>query len=125
MEKILYVEDDEATRFLVAKILSKDYEIDTAESALKALTKIKEGSYHLFLLDINLGGASGVDIMKHIRKNPEYKTTPIIAITAYTDMGSKEYFLSEGFSHYILKPFVKAEFVAVIKNALQYNTLQL
>lgn len=124
MKKILYVEDDAAARNLVVRILYRDYEIDTAENALKALIKIKEEFYHLFLLDINLGGVSGVDIMKHIREVPEYKTTPIIAVTAYADMGSKEYFLSEGFSHFILKPFVKADFIETIKKALQNSELQ-
>jgi len=125
MKKILYVEDDEVTRNLVVKILCEVYEIDTAENAAKALIKIKENFYHLFLLDINLGGGeTGIDIMKHIRGYSLYKSTPIIAITAYTNLGTKETFFSMGFSHFISKPFIQANLIETIKKAIQNSELQ-
>jgi CheY-like chemotaxis protein len=125
MKKILYVEDDDASRNLVVRILYKDYEIDTAENATKALIKIKDNFYHLFLLDINLGGGeTGIDIMKQIREYSHYKNTPIIAITAYTNLGTKEYFLTLGFSHFISKPFVQADLIETIEKALQNSELQ-
>jgi len=117
-KKILYVEDDSNSRNLVTKILSIEYDVDTAVNAEVALKKIKENFYHLFLLDINLGpGMNGIDVMKFIRKYFRYKNTPVIALTAYPSYGTKEYFLSEGFSHYISKPFVKAELIKIINNA--------
>jgi len=125
MKKILYVEDDEVSRTLVVKILYKDYEIDTVENAANALIKIKENFYHLFLLDINLGaGETGIDIMKHIREYSHYKNTPIIAITAQANWGTKQYFLSLGFSHFISKPFFQAEFIETIKKTLQNSEPQ-
>jgi len=47
-----------------------------------------------------------------------YRTTPIVAITAYAMVGDKEKFLSQGFSHYISKPFDKNQIYSIIKEIL-------
>ena len=49
----------------------------------------------------------------------DYKTTPIVAVTAYAMTGDKEKFLKAGCSHYISKPFSLIEFKSLIYELLE------
>lgn len=51
--------------------------------------ELNELTPHLIILDINLPGASGVDILKHIRRRDHLKETPVMVVTANTVMASK------------------------------------
>lgn len=104
--KILYVEDEEITLLYVKKILSDSYEVDTADNASLALEKINQNYYSALLLDINLGkGIDGVKLMQLIRENNFYKSTPIVALTAFATSSDRIEFLNKGFTHYLSKPF--------------------
>ena len=56
----------------------------------------------------------GVETTRCIRSKPEYKDTPIIALTAFAMTGDKESFLANGFTDYLPKPFEFAEFKKII-----------
>jgi len=113
---ILFVEDDRVLIHLV-KIYFKDlYNIIGLYSAESAIESIDNYKFDLFLLDINLGeGMNGIDLLKYIRKIPQYTNTPIIAATAYALEGDKELLLSHGFDGYIPKPFTKKDLVEYVK----------
>lgn len=105
---ILYVEDDFIAAKLVKKILPEKYNLDIAESDVDAIVKFNNKIYDGFLMDINLRkGMDGIMVAQLIRENPEYKNTPIIAVTAYAMDEDKKEFLEKGMSHYISKPFSK------------------
>lgn len=106
--KILLVEDEDDCILLVDFYLRANYEIDVAKKAEEALEKIKKNLYSLILMDINLGkGLSGMDVVTEIRKIPEYKDIPIIALTAFAMKGDMEEFIAGGCNGYISKPFTK------------------
>lgn len=114
-EKILHVEDDKSTIDVFNRALSRQYNVESAASAENALSKIKENNYAAILMDINLGqGINGVELTQEIRKNPNYKKTPIIAVTAYASDNDKKEFLSHGMSHYIAKPFMMGELLELL-----------
>ncbi len=105
-KKILYVEDDKTAIDVIKRALSKNYEIEFAENAEIALSKVNENNYDAILMDINLGrGINGEELTQKIRKMPGYESLPIIAATAYASDNDKKEFLAEGMSHYIAKPF--------------------
>lgn len=105
-KKILYVEDDPYAQEIVSRTLSNFYPIEIADNSEKALDKITQEQYDLILIDINLGmDMDGLKLLKLIRKIPGYSDKPIVAVTAYASTNDREEFLSNGFSHYISKPF--------------------
>ncbi|HET6511122.1 MAG TPA: response regulator, partial [Candidatus Kapabacteria bacterium] len=90
-----------------------------AASAEEALEKAALKSYDLVLMDINLGrGASGLDVTQQLRTRPEYRSTPIIALTAYAMKGDRETAIGAGCSDYISKPFSRAELTDKLKEYL-------
>ncbi|MGQ9798580.1 MAG: response regulator [Ignavibacterium sp.] len=93
------------------------YSLDFARNADEALEKVKSKKYDAILMDINLRrGLDGIQLTQIIREMPEYKETPIIALTAYAMEKEKQEFLSKGLSHYLSKPFRKNDLLLLLQN---------
>ncbi len=121
--KILYVEDDMIALNYISIILKSLYDVTTAFSAKIAAELVNTVQYDALMLDINLGrGMDGVELMQIIRKMKNYKTTPIVAVTAYAAQSDKEEFLEKGFSHYISKPFTSAELKNLLSSLFKINS---
>ncbi len=120
MPSILYVEDDEIAVKLVSTITKGCYKIDSAKDSDEALKKISSSSYHAILMDINLHrGMDGLELTGIIRKNENYKTIPIIALTAFAMGEERKEFLSKGMTHYLSKPFTKSELIKLLDTAIK------
>jgi PAS domain S-box-containing protein len=105
---ILLVEDNLINQKLAEKHLQNlGFTVDIADNGIIALNKIKEISYDLVLMDMQMPEMDGYEAAIIIRK--EFKmTVPIVAMTAHAMSGEKEKCLSIGMNDYISKPF-KAE----------------
>lgn len=116
---ILLVEDDDASIQIVKEYLKGMCNIDVVLTAEECLEKVKQQKYPMIIMDINLGrGMNGAEATKIIRKMPEYKNIPIIAMTAFAMIGDREEFIEAGCTDYISKPFIKKGFVKLIKEYL-------
>ena len=70
-------------------------------------------------MDINLGTQeTGVDVLHRIRERAAYRTTPVIAVTAYALPGDRERFLEEGFDDYIGKPFTRQQLFRLLDSIM-------
>ncbi len=119
---ILYVEDDDYSIDVVSIMLRGLYKLEFARNAEEAIEKVKSKKYDAILMDINLRkGLDGVQLTKLIRKLPEYKDAPIIALTAYAMEKEKQEFLSNGLSHYLSKPFRKKDLIDLLKSVFVKN----
>lgn len=116
---ILMVDDDSTSRDIIRMFLKNLYKIDFAQSGEEALKMVEKKSYIIILMDINLGkGLSGIETTQLIRKYPDYKNTPIVAITAFAMAGEKEEILRSGCTHYLAKPFLKKGLVNLLDSIL-------
>ena len=118
--KLLIVEDDKITVDVLKLYLGKIFELDWAISGDEALKKAVASDYDGFLMDIGLPGSmNGMEATKSLKKIKNYRDKPFIAITAYAMKGDKQRFLSEGLTHYIVKPFNKQELLSTVAEALK------
>ena len=119
-QKLLFVEDDKVTIDVVKRLLKDKYEVDSALNGEDALEKAIENDYDAFLIDIGLPGKmDGIKTTKELKEIKDNKDKPYIAITAYVMQGNKEFFLSEGLTHYISKPFDFKKLIELIASALE------
>ncbi len=119
-EKVLFVDDDAASRSVLSLFLRKLCEIDVAENGEEAIKLLQKECYSLILLDISLGkGITGIDLLKIIRADDRTAKLPVIAITAHAMVGDRERFLNEGFNEYISKPFSKDQLLNKIRLLLK------
>jgi PAS domain S-box-containing protein len=103
---VLLVEDNDINR-LYAKSILKNWEchIDVAENGLVAIEKIKNNSYDVVLMDIQMPVMDGYEATKAIRMMDQSADVPIIALTANATQNDVEKCLAAGMNDYLAKPF--------------------
>lgn len=111
-KSVLVVEDNPANMDLVAFLLDEaGWEVAKAFDAQAAREILDQGIPDIILLDIQLPGCDGLDLVKEFRARPSMAGLPIVALTAHAMRGDKERFLACGFTGYISKPIQVATFV--------------
>jgi YesN/AraC family two-component response regulator len=121
--KILYAEDEEDIRTLLARVLKKlAKEVIVAQNGLEALSMYEEHSPDIIITDINMPKMSGFEMAEKVRENN--KLIPIIAVTAHNDT---EYFMDAiklGVTSFLVKPVEISELQRVLTSVEQIVNLQ-
>ena len=118
--RLLFVEDDKVTIDVFKLFIGDRYQTDWAETGEVSLTKANENDYDVFLMDIGLPGKlNGIETTKKLKEIKNNKDKPFIAITAYAMKGDKEYLISQGLTHYLMKPFDRQKLINIIEDALE------
>ena len=103
--KILYIEDNRENRMLVRAVLeAAGYVIAEAEDGLAGIEAAVREQPALILLDINLPGVDGYEIVAILKSFPNLAATPVVAVTAYAMQGDRQRTLVAGCDGYIQKP---------------------
>jgi adenylate cyclase len=117
---ILVVDDLATVRKLVEGFLRQnDMHVLESENAETAMRQAADHSIDGFLLDINLDGASGIDICRSIRAMDRYRRTPIIFITTLDERLGLQWALEAGGDDFIHKPIHPAILRARLNSLLQ------
>lgn len=101
---ILIVDDDASMLRMMKNYLSEEYQVATAISGKVALKFLETKRTDLVLLDYEMPGENGADVLAEIRSNPELKNLPVIFLTGVTDREKIEQVLSNNIQGYLLKP---------------------
>lgn len=105
MAKILVVEDNDLNLKLFRDLLSvKEHEVLISQEGHDAFDLAKDNMPDLILMDIQLRGISGIEIVKELKKDPGTSSIPVIAVTAFAMKNDEERFISEGCDMYLAKP---------------------
>lgn len=118
-KKVLLVDDDRLNNRILKRLL-KIYgiELDTCERGIECIDKINNGEqYDLILMDIMMPDINGIDTLKKLKSNKNFKTK-VIALTADALSTSRNKYLKEGFTDYLAKPFKKEELEEKLKELL-------
>src|SRR5438034_5642752 len=103
--KVLYIEDNRENRMLVRAVLeAAGYTIVEAEDGLAGIEAAIREEPALILLDINLPGVDGYEIVAILKSFPNLASTPVIAVAAYAMQGDRQRTLVAGCDGYIQKP---------------------
>ena len=124
---ILAVDDNRMNLTVIEELLSEtEMKIDTATGGLEALEKTRKKKYDVILMDHMMPEPDGIETFRMLRKEEGNKNqgTPVIALTANAVAGSREMYLSEGFSDYISKPVDPAELEEKLLNLLPSSRTQ-
>ncbi|MEZ7172671.1 response regulator transcription factor [Sporosarcina sp. OR05] len=117
-EQILVIEDEESiARVLQLELEFEGYAVGTAHTGTDGLIKFREQEWDLVLLDLMLPGLNGLDVLKRIRATEG--ETPVILLTAKSDVKDKVTGLDLGANDYVTKPFEIDELLARIRSAIR------
>lgn len=116
--KILYTDDDASIRTAVrGEIIGAGYELDEAGDGTEAIRKLEKNNYDLLLLDINMPGKSGLDVLRFIKEKK--LSCRIIMLSGRLGFSVATETLKLGADEYITKPFSVEFLLLTIKNVLQ------
>jgi two-component system cell cycle response regulator DivK len=116
MKKICIVEDNTAIRKLFATILSKKgYEVSDFSNGESFLKGVVDAKPDLMILDILLPDINGTALIGNVRAIPEFKSTPVIAVTGFATAQDEIKFKELGFSSYLSKPINTEAFLDEVK----------
>ena len=112
--RVLYVEDEQFLAEAVKHNLNKeDIECDLAFDGEDGLNMALDKIYDIVILDVMLPKLSGIDILRRMRERKI--ATPVIMLSALSEVEDKVHGLESGADYYLAKPFKTAELVARIK----------
>ncbi|MQS53327.1 response regulator transcription factor [Companilactobacillus mishanensis] len=115
--KILIVEDDENLANNIESFLNDFASVDIENDGLSGKFAAIEDVYDLIILDLMLPGMSGYDILKNIRQDKV--TTPVLILTAKSEIDDKIHGFDLGADDYLTKPFHREELQARVKALLK------
>ena len=115
--KVLIVEDDEESRELLSLILKHGKgNVQSADSVQEALEILKGWKPDVLISDIGLPGEDGYKLISILRSDPDTRTIPAIAVTAYASSYDKTKALESGFQYHMSKPLDPADLIQVVSD---------
>jgi len=120
---LLYVEDNQANMTLVEKIIKRHPSIRllTAFDGNTGIELAHETLPDVILLDINLPGMNGFEVLKRLRENPVTAHIPALAISANAMLSDIQKGKEAGFLRYLTKPIKVFEFMDALNAALELS----
>ena len=112
--RILVVEDNEMNQSLLRHLLTGwRLSFDMVHNGIEALEKLRNRTFDLVLMDIQMPGMDGYTATQEIRTKLKLQT-PVLAMTAHAFPGEREKCLSYGMNEYIAKPIKEKELLGLI-----------
>lgn len=113
------VDDSASVRQMVSFTLKNEgYEVTEAIDGVDALAKLSQQSVDMVLTDLNMPNMDGIELIKQIRANPNFKFIPIIFLTTESQQEKKQQGKQAGATGWIVKPFKPEQLVGVIRKVL-------
>ena len=117
--RALYIEDNPVNLMLMAAMLEDEFELETVAEPRAGLARAQAAPPDLILLDIQLPGMDGYEVLRHLRADARTRAVPVVAVSANampTDLAAG---LRAGFDAYVTKPVDLAELLATVRQVLR------
>ena len=116
--RLLYAEDEAAMAEAVADILTfHKYTVETVDNGQDALDFAMEGNYDGIILDIMMPNMDGLTVLRKLRASGDH--TPVLLLTAKSEVADRIEGLDLGADDYLPKPFVMEELLARVRAMLR------
>jgi two-component system, OmpR family, alkaline phosphatase synthesis response regulator PhoP len=112
----MVVEDDPDIVELVSHYLSREgFTVDAVHDGRQGLQRLREISYDLLILDLQLPGMDGLTLCAEVRRDPHLRHLPVVMLTARGDEADRIVGLEMGADDYVTKPFSPKELAARVR----------
>jgi DNA-binding response OmpR family regulator len=119
MPTILIADDSRFHQMLLKRALEeKGFQLIVAEDGLHATMLAQRAQPDAIVLDLNMPGGSGVEVLKRLKRSAKTKSIPVVIVTANADPATKDMAISIGASEFLQKPVNLDELVLKISDLL-------
>ncbi|HPI36380.1 MAG TPA: response regulator [Ignavibacteriaceae bacterium] len=124
-DKVLIVEDDPDTRFILKRSLEKsNYEVETTENGKVALKKLETFFPKVIIADWTMPEMDGLELCQVLKDDPRYKLIYFIILTARSSLKDRVTGLDFGADDFLIKPVETQELLARIRSGVRIHNLQ-
>ena len=117
--KILLVEDTQEVMLMIQDYLEQaGFQVVTAQDGTEAIRQAKLQHPNLILMDVQMPRMNGLEATRKLRSEPDFKYTPIIALTALAMPSDRERCIEAGMDEYLSKPVNLKALVKIIQSCL-------
>jgi len=117
-DSILVVDDAPDTIELLQRNLeSRGYQVFTAPNAMEAIKILETTAVDLVITDLKMPGASGIELIRHIREN--FRDIEVMMITGYPTIESAVKAVKSGAEEYLTKPFTDTELFSAVEQVFE------
>jgi len=118
-ELVLIVEDNDKNRKLARDVLQvKGYQTMDTDNAEEGIRLARERQPALILMDLHLPGIDGIEALARLRRDPDTKRIPVIAVTASAMTEDNQKIIAAGFDGLQTKPIHVKEFLRVVADTI-------
>ena len=115
----MVVEDNDLNRRLFCDVLKANgFEVDPVADGNMVLETARANEPDLIIMDIQLPGVSGVDLIAAAKRESALREIPVLAVTAFAAKGDEERIRSAGAAGYLAKPVSIMPFMNAVKELL-------
>lgn len=115
----MVVEDNDLNRKLFCDVLrANGFEVEPVADGDKVLQTARDTSPDLIIMDIQLGGISGVDLIEAAKRDRRLADIPVLAVTAFAAKGDEERIRAAGAAGYLSKPVSINPFMNAVRELL-------
>ena len=116
---IMVVEDNDLNRKLFCDVLrANGFAVEPVADGNKVLETARAAMPDLIIMDIQLGGISGVDLIEAAKRDRVLRSIPVLAVTAFAAKGDEERIRAAGAAGYLSKPVSISPFMSAVRNLL-------
>lgn len=118
--RLLIVDDEESIRLLIARLLSVGMkaEVQLAGTCEQALRLARNYAYDAILLDLQMPGIGGFEVLKAIRAGSANMATPVMIVSVMDDMETNDRCIAAGANGFLVKPVERRSLVYAVKALL-------
>lgn len=115
-KRIMAVDDSRTMREMVVFTLEQaGYSVASAEDGDKALAALRATPVDLIITDLNMPNMDGVALIRALRADPKWRTTPILMLTTESDPAKKAAGRAAGATGWLVKPFDPDRLIDVVR----------
>jgi CheY-like chemotaxis protein len=119
MARVLIVDDEESIRDLIKEVLlAQGHEFELASNGVEAFEILRKKTIDLAIVDRNMPGMTGIEIVQLIRQNPKTKSLKVLMCTGSSVTKEIDEAFAAGADDYILKPLSFAVLLGKVAKAL-------
>ena len=120
--KLLVADDEKGIRDLLSDLLRDSFDVDTIDRGDTILEKIKRNAHDILILDLQLPGMNGIDVLRQIYE--EKIKIAVVVITASNDIETAITSMKLGAYDYLVKPFDTDKLMVILKNIVEKIELE-
>ena len=118
--RILIVDDEESTRLLIARLLSRTLKVEPqlAGTCEQALRLARNYAYDAILLDLLMPGVGGLELLRQVRRSSANMATPVLVVSVLDDPETRERCRDAGADGHLSKPVEERKLASAVRKLL-------